>query len=148
MWPGQWGKNLSSTGTWSRKKRLRNTGLVYKWPLLDWCREQKQTCITTTIAFPFLSRFPKTYSSSWPTFYSRTSRVPFLSFFQIFPQFFSWIIKIILYRAFHRFWQAKFPDNGSVLGSSQFSILSQLPQKILLDSKVVKIYPKIIISLC
>ncbi len=51
------------------------------------------------------------------------------------------------YRAFHRFGQAKFPDGGSILGSSQFSILPQLPPKILFDSKVVKIDPKIIISL-
>jgi hypothetical protein len=35
-----------------------------------------------------------------------------------------------------------------VLGSSQFSILPQLPPKILLDLKVVKINHKIIISLC
>jgi len=42
--------------------------------------------------------------------------------------------------------QAKFPDDGLVLGSSQFSRLPQLPPKILLDSKVVKIDPKIIIS--
>jgi len=53
------------------------------------------------------------------------------------------------YRAFHRFGQAKFPDadGGSILGSSQFSILHQLPPKRLLDSKVVKINPKIIISI-
>jgi len=54
-------------------------------------------------------------------------------------------IRILI--SFHRFWQAKFPHGGSVLGSSQFSILLQLPPKILLDSKVVKIDPKIIISL-
>jgi len=36
---------------------------------------------------------------------------------------------------FHEFGKAKFPDGGSVLGSSQFSIL---PLKILLDSKVVQ----------
>jgi len=46
------------------------------------------------------------------------------------------------YRAFHGFWQTKFPDGGLVLGSSQFFILLQLPPKILLDSKVVKIDPK------
>jgi len=34
-----------------------------------------------------------------------------------------------LYREFHRFGQAKFPDEGLILGSSQFSILPQLPQK-------------------
>jgi len=43
--------------------------------------------------------------------------------------------------------QAKFPDGISVLGSSQFSILLQMPPKILLDSKVFYIDPKIIISL-
>jgi len=48
---------------------------------------------------------------------------------------------------FHRFGQAKFPDGGLVLGASQFSILPQLHPKILPDSKVVKIDPKIINSL-
>jgi len=38
--------------------------------------------------------------------------------------------------------KAKFPNDGSVLGSSQFSILPQLPPKIMLPSKVVKIDPK------
>jgi hypothetical protein len=52
------------------------------------------------------------------------------------------------FRAFHRFGQAKFPDGGLVLGLSQFSILSQLTPKILLDSNVIKIDPKTIISLC
>jgi len=51
------------------------------------------------------------------------------------------------YRAFHGFGQAKFLDGGLVLGSRQFSILPQLPPKILLDSKVVKIDPKMIILL-
>jgi len=46
------------------------------------------------------------------------------------------------YRAYHGFGQAKFHDSGSVSGSSQFSILTELPPKILLDSKVVKINPK------
>jgi len=43
------------------------------------------------------------------------------------------------YRAFHGFGQAKFPDGGSVLGSSQFSILPQLPQKTMLGLKGIKI---------
>ncbi len=51
------------------------------------------------------------------------------------------------YRAFYGFGQAKIPDVGLVLGLSQFSILPQLPSKILLDSKVVKIDPKIIIKI-
>jgi hypothetical protein len=51
-------------------------------------------------------------------------------------------------QAIYGFGQAEFPDGGSVLGLSQFSILHQLPQKMLLNSKVVKIDPKIIILLC
>jgi len=43
------------------------------------------------------------------------------------------------YRAFRRFGQAKFPDSGSVLGLSQFSILPRLPVKMILGLKVVKI---------
>jgi len=39
-----------------------------------------------------------------------------------------------IYRAFHRFGQAKFLDGGLVLALSQFSILPQVPTKILLDS--------------
>jgi hypothetical protein len=42
-------------------------------------------------------------------------------------------------RAFHRFGQAKFSDGGSVLGSSQFSVLPQLPPKTMLSLKEVKI---------
>jgi len=48
-----------------------------------------------------------------------------------------------MYRAFHRFGEAKFPDGGSVLGSSQFSVLPQLPPKMMLGLKVVKIDSKI-----
>jgi len=47
------------------------------------------------------------------------------------------------YRAFHGFGQAKFADGSSVLGSSQFSILPQLPQKTMLGLKGVKIDSKI-----
>jgi len=46
-------------------------------------------------------------------------------------QFSEWVFAIILlhctYRVFHRYGQAKFPDGGLVLGSSQFSNLPQLP---------------------
>jgi hypothetical protein len=56
--------------------------------------------------------------------------------------------RIDSYRSFHGFGQAKYPSGGLVLGLSQFSILPQLPPKIMLDSKVVKIDSKIIISLC
>jgi len=50
-------------------------------------------------------------------------------------------MKIIncLYRAFHGFGQGKFPDGGSALGSSQFSILPKLHQKLMPASKGVKI---------
>jgi len=40
-----------------------------------------------------------------------------------------------------RIWAAKFPDGGSVLGLSQFSILPQLPLKTMLGLKKVKIGP-------
>jgi len=45
-----------------------------------------------------------------------------------------------LYIAFHRFGQAKFAYGGSVLGSSQFTLLLQLPLKMTLDLKVVAIF--------
>jgi hypothetical protein len=40
---------------------------------------------------------------------------------------------------FRGFGQAKYPNGGSTLGSSQFSLLPQLPLKMMLDLKVVKI---------
>jgi hypothetical protein len=59
------------------------------------------------------------------------------------------LFEVILYhRAFHRFGQGKFPDGGSVLGSSQFSVLPQLPPKTMLSLKEVKIDLKISYSLC
>ncbi len=48
---------------------------------------------------------------------------------------------------FQGFSKAKFANGGSILSSSQFSILPQLAQKIKLASKVVKIDTKIIILL-
>jgi len=39
------------------------------------------------------------------------------------------------YRAFHRFGQAKFAYGGSILGSSQFALLPQLPLKMMLGKK-------------
>jgi hypothetical protein len=48
---------------------------------------------------------------------------------------------------FHGFGQAKFPNSGLVLGSSQFSILPQLPLKTMLILKMVKINWKISYSL-
>jgi hypothetical protein len=63
--------------------------------------------------------------------------------------------KDIIVQPFRHMWQkqsvsrtvqANLPDSGSVLGLSQFSILPQLPPKIMLYSKVVTIDPKIIIA--
>jgi hypothetical protein len=51
-----------------------------------------------------------------------------------------------IYSVFQGFRQAK-SANGSILSTSQFLILPQLPQKIKLASKVVKVDSKIIISL-
>jgi len=45
------------------------------------------------------------------------------------------------------FGHAKFAYGGSILGSSQFTLLPQLPPKTMLDLKVVKIDLKIINSL-
>jgi hypothetical protein len=44
---------------------------------------------------------------------------------------------------FHIFGQAKFLDGGSVLDSSQFEVLPQLPPKMMLSLKEVKIKSKI-----
>ncbi len=43
-----------------------------------------------------------------------------------------------IYRAFHGFGQATFPNDGFVLGLRQFALLPQLPQKTTLNLKVVK----------
>jgi len=51
------------------------------------------------------------------------------------------------YHEFHGFEEAKFAYGGLVLSSSQFSILPLLPQKDMLNEKVVKIDLKIIISI-
>jgi hypothetical protein len=55
--------------------------------------------------------------------------------------------KLLLYSVFQGFCKAKSENGGSILSSSQFLILPQLPQKIKLASKVVKVDSKIIISL-
>jgi hypothetical protein len=54
---------------------------------------------------------------------------------------------IYFYSVFQGFSKAKFANGGSILSSSQFSILPQLAQKMKLTSKVVKVDSKIIISL-
>jgi hypothetical protein len=51
------------------------------------------------------------------------------------------------YSVFQGFSKAKSTNGGSILSSSQFLILPQLPQKIKLTSKVVKVNSEIIISL-
>jgi len=52
-----------------------------------------------------------------------------------------------LNKVFHGFGQAKFANGGSILSSSQFTLLSQLPLKTMLSLKVVKIDSKISHSL-
>ncbi len=53
-----------------------------------------------------------------------------------------------IYSVFQGFSKAtKSANDGSILSSSRFLILPQLPQKMTLASKVVKIDPKIIILL-
>ena len=59
----------------------------------------------------------------------------------------SWERFIPCYSVFQGFSKAKSANGGSILSSSQFLILPQLPQKIKLASKVVKVDSKIIISL-
>jgi len=44
---------------------------------------------------------------------------------------------------FQQFGQPKFPDGGSILGSSQFLVVPQLPPKTKLSLKEVKIDSKI-----
>jgi hypothetical protein len=51
------------------------------------------------------------------------------------------------YSVFQGFSKAKSANGGSILSLSQFLILPQLPQKIKLASKVVKVDSKIIILL-
>jgi hypothetical protein len=48
---------------------------------------------------------------------------------------------------FHGFGQAKIANGGSILGSSQLTLLAQLPLKTVLDKKVVKFDSKITILL-
>jgi hypothetical protein len=50
------------------------------------------------------------------------------------------------YSAFHQYGQAKFAFGGSILSSSQFLLLPQLPQKTKVASKAVKNDSKVIIS--
>jgi hypothetical protein len=51
------------------------------------------------------------------------------------------------YSVFQGFGKAKFAYGDSILSLSQFLILPQLPQKMKLTSKAVKIDPKIIVSI-
>jgi hypothetical protein len=57
------------------------------------------------------------------------------------------LLVICTYSVFQEFSKAKSANGGLILSSSQFLILPQLPQKIKLASKVVKVDSKIIISL-
>ena len=62
--------------------------------------------------------------------------------------FFSKVVTLRgFYSVFQGFSKAKSANGGSILSSSQYLILPQLPQKIKLASKVVKVDSKIIVSL-
>jgi hypothetical protein len=51
-----------------------------------------------------------------------------------------WVVNSVrFYRVFHQLRQAKFDNSGSILSSSQFTLL---PQKMKIASKVFKIDPK------
>ncbi len=52
------------------------------------------------------------------------------------------IFFVFSHRVFHRFRQAKIDNDGSILSSILFLLLSQLPQKMKLASKMVKINSK------
>ncbi len=80
--------------------------------------------------------------------YSFVDEVKVVSMFQYKRFSRSSIILVIFYRVFHRFGHAKFPDGGLVLGSSQFSVLTQLSPKTMFGLKEVKIDSKIINSHC
>jgi hypothetical protein len=70
------------------------------------------------------------------------------SFSAIFTPFLEDLLRCFYsYSVFQGFRQAKSANGGSILSSSQFLILPQLPQKIKLASKVVKVDSKISISL-
>jgi len=56
--------------------------------------------------------------------------------------FFALLSCTFCYIVFNGFGKAKFAVGGSILGPSQFTLLPQLPPKILIDSKVVKIDPQ------
>jgi hypothetical protein len=58
-----------------------------------------------------------------------------------------WYNQLRLYSVFQGFSKAKSANGGLILSLSQFLIPPQLPQKIKLTSKVVKVDSKIIISL-
>ncbi len=74
-----------------------------------------------------------------------------LVFFNSIPYFSVWKWKqfkvAISYSVFQGYSKAKSANGGSILSSSQFLKLPQLPQKIKLASKVVKVDSKIIILL-
>jgi hypothetical protein len=58
------------------------------------------------------------------------------------------VVSSTCYGVFHGFGQVKFAYGGLGKGSSQFLLLSQLPQKMTLVTKMFNKYLKIIILLC
>jgi hypothetical protein len=129
---------------------LQNTKTKSTLPPL-WCqfhqRFMSSFCIRKCFAQLFLVTFWlwRTYES---TFVQKNERVKRWWNWRFDRHIFEIVVEgLSTYKAFHRFWQAKFPDGGSVLGLSQSSLLYELPLKMTLNSKVVKIDSKIIIWL-
>ncbi len=94
------------------------------------------------------------YTLAWQFFVTLSSHIAEWRFYWL--SLFSsvqhpWLSKdtqqVSYYSVFQGFSKAKSANGGSILSLSQFLILPQLPQKIKLVSKVVKVDSKIIISL-
>jgi len=77
----------------------------------------------------------------------RRKIIPNMSQWVTLTRFTTVVFNLNSYSVFQGFSKAKSANGGLILSSSQFLILPQLPQKIKLASKVVKVDSKIIISL-
>ncbi len=98
--------------------------------------------LTAGLSDDELSKFPNVFHQAWHHGRKKYGRAESLleestgQILKIFYLSFKWKF---IYRAFHGFGQAKFPNGGLALDSSQFSILPKLHQETILASKGVKI---------
>ena len=131
---------------WTKFPTHDNSQFLCKFWIL-WLKASLRTAVYLPSSGPHVTRWPHvfTWSSVWFTGQFMQHVVGFIGF----GYFLQWNENIfwMLYRAFHRFGQAKIAYGGLVLSSSQFLILPRLPLKMMLPSKVVKIDSKIIILL-